>query len=191
MNKIGFILFIISIACNGQLQKKTTPKEFINRAVINSNYFRKDSTFIIGYLFKKMKNHQESFVNKEYFDSTILEIDSIIYSHSLNEIAVLVIAKNPVDRNPYMDSRLSYYYNANCYLGKRLYNDSSIFELKVIGPFNLVNFDDKNEIRHVIRESYFLELSTVLDENGKKIYEYNLNDSRFWDSYTGWKRVFN
>lgn len=137
-----------------------------------------------------MKNHEASFQNPEYFDLTKLYLDTILYNSTLKKVALFVIAENPVKRNPHSDSKLPYYYNANCYLGKRLFIDSSIFELKTIGPVSIANFEDKATASQAIRESYYSELTTFLDSEGNPNYEYNVNDKRFWESSKGWKRVF-
>jgi hypothetical protein len=101
-----------------------------------------------------------------------------------------VIAENPVYRNPHSDSKLHYYYNADCYLGKRLFGDSSLFDLKNIGPVSIINFDDKASAGEAIRESYYSELTTFLNSDRTPLYDYNVNDKRFWESSKGWKRVF-
>ena len=137
-----------------------------------------------------MKNHESSFQNPEYFDSTKLYLDTVLYDSTFNKVALFVIAENPVHRNPYSDSKLPYYYNANCYLGKRLIADSSIFDLKNIGPVSIINFDDRVTTSEAIRESYYSELTTFLDAEGIPRYDYNVNDKRFWESSKGWKRVF-
>lgn len=186
---IVFFLFAL-VSCNVNSQKKKTPQEFINKVVVNSSTYSKDSVAILDDLYLKMKNHEASFTNPEYFDSTILLVDTIMYDTSLNKIAVFVIVKNPTYRNPYSDSKLPYYYNANCYLGKRTYADSSIFKLKDIGPFSLANFIDVHEVRQAIRDYYFLELATVLDAKSEPTFKYNLDDKRFWESPTGWERTF-
>ncbi len=135
------VFFLLAfISCNGSGQQKKTPKEFINEVKVDKAIYSKDSTAIVANLYQKMKNHEASFTNPEYYDSTALIIDTIIYDPSLNKIAVFVIAKNPTYRNPHSDSKLPYYYNANCYLGKRMQADSTVFELKQLGPFSLVNF---------------------------------------------------
>jgi hypothetical protein len=137
-----------------------------------------------------MKNHESSFQNPEYFDSTKLYLDTVLYDRTFNKVALFVIAENPVHRNPYSDSKLPYYYNANCYLGKRLFADSSIFDLKNIGPVSIINFDDRVTTSEAIRESYYSELTTFLDAEGVPRYDYNVNDKRFWESSKGWTRVF-
>jgi hypothetical protein len=185
------VFFLLAFAsCNGSSQYKKTPKEFINEVMVDKAIYSRDSAAVVANLYQKMKNHKASFTNPEYYDSTVLIIDTIIYDPSVNKIAVFVIAKNPTHRNPHSDSKLPYYYNANCYLGKRMQVDSSIFELKQLGPFSIVNFDDIQEIRQAIRDSYYLELATVLDEKSQPVFNYNIDDKRFWDSPTGWKRMF-
>lgn len=190
MNKflISFIL-ITFFSCN-RSGKVDTPEEFVNNVTINPSLYSKDSTTILLDLYAKMKNHEASFRNPEYFDSTQLYIDTVLYDNTFNKIALFVIAENPVYRNPHSDSKLPNYYNANCYLGKRLVVDSSIFDLKNIGPVSIINFDDKPTTSKAIRESYFSELTTFLDANGISHYEYNVNDKRFWESSKGWERVF-
>ena len=190
MNKFLFSLILITfISCN-RSGKINTPKEFVNNISINPSLYSKDSTAILLNLYAKMKNHEASFQNPEYFDSTQLYIDTVLYDNSFNKVALFVIAENPVHRNPYSDAKLPYYYNANCYLGKRIIAGSSIFDLKNIGPVSIINFDDKPTTSKAIRESYFSELITFLDANGVSRYEYNVNDKRFWESPKGWKRVF-
>ncbi len=185
---VFFLLALIS--CNESDKQKKTPKEFVSAVVVDKAIYLGDSTSIVADLYKKMKNHEASFTNPEYYDSTVLVIDTIIYDPSLNKIAVFVIAKNPTYRNPHSDSKLPYYYNANCYLGKRMQVDSSIFELKQLGPFSVVNFDDIQDVKRAIRDNYFLELATVLDEKNQPVFNYNIDDKRFWDNSTGWKRMF-
>jgi len=190
MFRIILYFLLCLVSCNGNNQQKKTKKYFINKVEVEKASYSKDSRAILGELYVKMKNHQASFKNPEYFDSTVLMVDTILYDPSLNKIAVFVVAKNPTYRNTHSDSKLPFYYNANCYLGKRVYVDSSRFELKQLGPFSLVNFDDIREIREAIRNDYFLELSTILDENSQPVFKYNIDDIRFWDSPTGWKRMF-
>lgn len=190
MFRIIVFFLITFISCNGSGQQKKTPKEFASAVVIDKAAYLRDSTAIVADLYQKMKNHEASFSNPEYCDSTVLMIDTIIYDPSLNKIAVFIMAKNPTYRNSHSDSKMPYYYNANCYLGKRMQADSSIFELKQLGPFSLGNFHFIEEIRQAVRHYYFLELATVLDEKSQPVFNYNIDDKRFWDSPTGWKRMF-
>lgn len=186
-----FIFFLFCLmSCNFKSQKKGTPKEFINNVIVDSLIYSKDSAKVLAELYMKMKNHEASFENPEYFDFTELIIDTLIYDITLNKIAVFVVAKNPTNRNPYSDSKLPYYYNANCYIGKRNFNDSSLFELECLCRFSEINFDDKETAVEGLKEDFFIELATVLDENKQPVFRYNINDKRFWDSPTGWKGMF-
>jgi hypothetical protein len=190
MFKAKIFLIFALFACNGNSQQVVTPREFLNRVTVEESVYSQDSAVIVADLYAKMKNHEASFSNREYFDSTILVVDTIMYDSTLNKIALFVIAKNPTYRNPYSTSELPHYYNASCYLGKRMSLDSSRFELKNMGPFSIINFSDKELVRRAIREYYFLELATVLNEKNQPRFKYNLDDKRFWESSTGWKRAF-
>ena len=190
MNKFFyFFIFLFFFSCN-RSGKVNTPKDFINHVTVRSSIYSKDSISILIDLYDKMKNHESSFQNPEYFDLTKLYLGTILYNSTLKKVAFFVIAENPVKRNPHSDSKLPCYYNANCYLGKRLFTGSSIFELKNIGPMSLANFEDKTTASQAVRESYYSELTTFLDSEGNPNYEYNVNDKRFWESPKGWKRVF-
>lgn len=167
-----------------------TPKEFISNVVVNDSLYKKDSVSILSELYNLLKDHKESFNNPEYFDSTVLIVDSIMYDSSLNKIAVFVVARIPVYRNRYSDSKLPFYYNANCYLGRRKQHDSSIFELKCLCKFSEINFYDRLSVVAALKNDFFLAMSTVLDENKNPVFKYNINDKRFWTSSTGWKRMF-
>src|SRR5581483_1669206 len=119
MLKNIIILIFVFISCNN-INQKATPKDFINQVTVDASVYSRDSFAIMSDLYLKMKNHEASYQNSEYFDSTVLSIDTIMYDSSLNKIAVFAVAKNPTYRNPHSDSKLPYYFNANCYLGKRI-----------------------------------------------------------------------
>lgn len=189
MYRFLILIFLIIVSCN-RIGRINTPKRFINNVTVNPFLYSKDSVAILADLYSKMRNHEASFHNHEYFDSTKLYLDTVLYDSTLERVALFVIAENPIRRNPYYDSKLPYYYNANCYLGKRLFVDSSIFDLKNIGPISIINFYDKASASKAIRESYYSELTTFLDLDNIPFYDYNVNDRRFWTSSKGWKRVF-
>ena len=168
MNKFLISLILLTfISCN-RSGKVNTPIDFVNNVILNPSLYTRDSASILFNLYGKMKNHEASFQNPEYFDSTKLYIDTVLYDSTFNKVALFVIAENPVRRNPHSDSKLPYYYNANCYLGKRLFADSSIFDLKNIGPVSIINFDDRATASKAIRESYYSELTTFLDAEDRK-----------------------
>lgn len=189
MNKLLIPILLFSLSCN-RSGRVNTPKDFVNHITVMPSLYSRDSISILNSLYDKMKAHEASFQNPEYFDSTKLYLDTVLYDSTLNKIALFVIAENPVFRNPHSDSKLPYYYNANCYLGKRLFADSSIFDLKNIGPVSIINFDNRPTTSKAIRESYFSELTTFLDSESSPRFDYNVDDKRFWTSLKGWKRVF-
>lgn len=188
MSKFLILLLIFFVYCNTGRVK--TSKEYINNEAVESSFYTKDSLGLYGQLFDSMINHTASFTNPEYFDSTQLIIDTILYDSTFEKVALFVIAKIPTYRNPYSDSKMPYYFNGACYLGKRLRTGSVDFNIKYLGPFRLVNFDNNETIRKALKDYYFLQLTTVLDEKGRSTFKYNLNDHRFWESETGWKRTF-
>jgi hypothetical protein len=179
-----------AIACRGGPPKKPTDAAFKNKTQVDRSIYARDSVILIQELYRIMRAHEGSFTNKEYYDSTLLVLDTIMYDSSLNKIALFVEARNPTSKNQYADTKTPFYYNASCYLGKRLRNESDSFQLINIGPFFYSNFNSLNMIRRAIREGYFEELSTVLDEHRQPFYQYNLDDKRFWESKTGWRNAF-
>lgn len=189
MYKLLIPILLSFLSCNRSV-RVNTPKDFVNHITVTPSLYSSDSSSILKSLYDKMKFHEASFKNPEYFDSTKLYLDTVVYDSTFNKVALFVIAENPVHRNPHSDSKLPYYYNANCYLGKRLFADSNIFDLENIGPVSIVNFDDRPTTSKAIRESYFSELTTFLDSDGTPSFDYNVDDKRFWESSKGWKRVF-
>jgi hypothetical protein len=190
MNRFLILLMLASLIACSKSGKVNTPKEFVNHVVVNPSLYSGDSASILRNLYNKMKNHEAPFQNRQYFDSTQLYIDTLLYDNSFNKVVLFVIAENPIRRNPYAVSALPYYYNANCFLGKRLIGNPAIFDLEAIGPISIINFEDKAMASKAIREGYFSKLTTSLDANGSPHYDYNVDDKRFWESPKGWKRVF-
>jgi hypothetical protein len=189
MNRYLLLILLLFIACN-QIGRVYTPQEYVNNVKVEYSLYSKDSVSIVNELYSTMRNHEGAFKNREYFDSTKLYLDRVFYDSSKNKIAFFVIAENPVERNPYSHSALPYYYNADCYLGKRLQNDSNRFQVANIGPAHIINFDDKESASQAIRDIYCSQLTTFLDVDGTPHYNFNVNDKRFWTSLKGWQRVF-
>ena len=190
MFKTLAVLILFLFACGEAFRKKGTPDQYVNNVKINPVRYSRDSAAIVDSLYIMLKNHEASFGNKEYYDSTVLIVDSILYDSSLDKIAVFVVAKNPTHRNPYSESKLPYYYNANAYLGRRLESDSSRFELRCLCRFSMINFDDYKTVIDALKQDFFEELATVKDAYNQPIFKYNLDDKRFWDSATGWNSTF-
>lgn len=182
------IVCLLSFAsCVGNSQQVQTPKEFINNTTVDNSVYMKDSAMIATALFLKLRNHEASFYNKEYFDSTKLIIDKILYDSTKKRIAVFVLVENPMNRREFPDLNYKVYYSSYCYLGKR--TETGDFELKWLNAFYPINFNNKQEISDAIKQLYFNELATIVDGNDTPVYEYNLNDKRFWTG-SGWNKFF-
>ncbi len=190
MIKIILLFCFAIMGCTGNNQRSATPKEFLNHVQVDDATYQKDKTSILDSLYMKMKRHQESFSNPEFDDSTELMIDTIMYDFSFRKIAVFVVAKLPTYRNPYSQSKLPYYYHANCYIGRRIDPTSSNFELKCLCKFSEINFNDKKTVVKALKEDFFFTLATVMDANNQPSFRYNINDKRFCDSPTGWHRMY-
>ncbi|MEO8150669.1 MAG: hypothetical protein ABI723_23760 [Bacteroidia bacterium] len=190
MNKFLIMLQILLIAllsffssCGQFREKKITPNEFLNHTVIKKERYSKDSLEILIQLKIFLSKHEDFFYNKAYFDKTLLIIDTIIYSPDFNKLAVFVITKNPMYRQPYSDGKNEWYYDATCYLGLR---QSDTISLSWWGP-NFTNSTDEEELSLIIRDSYFTEQARG-DTIKANTYKYNLNDVRFWGSYV-WNEI--
>ncbi len=190
VRKATCLLALLAVISCDKNAKFKTPPEYVNSVKVTPTLFTSDSASILNDLYDDMKNHREPFRNPEYFDSTKLYLDTMFYDYSYEKVAFLLIAQNPVNRNPHLYSDSTYYYNAFCFLGKRKMSDSNRFETERIGPVSIINFEDAVYTKQAIRESYCARLISSLDENGVSHWEFNINDTRFWDSDRGWKRVF-
>lgn len=167
-----FLQAFVSTSC-----KERTPKEFLNNVVINKEDYKKDSIEIIKQMEEFIERHEDFFYSKEYYDSTQLFIDSIIYGADFNKLAVFIVTKNPTYRQLLPDDKHKWYYNANCYLGVR--QDGRIV-LTSIGP-SFSNSTDKDKLAKIMRETYFSKYAQIKDTNGLYRYKFNIGDIRFWD----------
>jgi len=162
---------------------RDTPKAYLNHTAADKKKYAQDTEDILKKLQYFLKNHQKSFHSKEYFDSTQLSMDTILYSPDFTKLAVFVIAKNPTSRQLAPDERYDWYYNAYCYLGIRQ-KDS----------IDLISIDEghrsyfKKKASEALRTDYFRLYATIKDVNGEYKYKYNLNDIRFWNG-PAWKEI--
>ena len=162
-----------------------TPKEFLSHIKIKKEDYSKDSTNLLKRLQYLLNNHEQSFYIKDYFDSTQLIIDSILYSPNFNKLAVFTIAKNPTYKQLDPNKKYDWYYDGYCYLGIR---ENDTIDLNWIeGGYS--NDYDKQDLSNSLREFYFRMFAGIKDTSGATSkYKYNLNDRRFWDSPI-WKEI--
>ena len=162
-----------------EFRKNTdTPKEFLSHVEIKKEDYSKDSIDVLKRLQYLLSNHQQSFYIKDYFDSTQLIIDSILYSTDFNKLAIFVITKNPTYRQLDPNKKYDWYYDGYCYLSVRR-NDT--LDLNWIGG-GYSNDYDTQDLSSSLREFYFRMFAAIKDSSGLvSKYKYNLNDIRFWD----------
>lgn len=161
-----------------------TPKEFLSYVEIKKDDYSRDSIKILMQLKFLLHNHKESFYTKDYFDSTELIIDSILYSPNLNRLAVLVITKNPTYRQAAPNKNCDWYYDGYCYVGV-IQNDKTDLNW-IEGGYS--NDCDKLDLSNSIRQFFFRRFNELKGYDGKPKYNYNLNDIRFWDCLI-WKEI--
>lgn len=184
---LNSLLSFFIISCHygtGVGERKFTPQKFLNHTKISREDYLKDSNTIIAILGTYLNNHEQSFYNKEYFHSTGIIIDTILYNMNFNKIAVFVIAKTPMygRKEVARAKNANYWYDAYCYIGIRIGTVRSGFKLKWVKRSSIINWYEKNEVSRAIKDEYFTEFATIKDTSGDYRYKYNLDDKRFWDS---------
>lgn len=187
MSKFSIIVQIILLftlnSCEGYRMKKYTPNEYLNHTVAKREDYSRDSIEILKQLKSLLLNHKGFFGNTSYDHSTQLIIDSIIYSPDLNRLAVFIITKNPTSRQSIPDKKNYWYYDATCYLGVK---ENDTISLSWEGP-NFSNSTNQQKLSGIIRKSYFTEFADN-DTSQTSTSKYNLNDTRFWNSFI-WKKT--
>lgn len=178
-----FLLFVLIIAESCQYVDKVkfmkkTPREFQSTTSVDKSLYYDDKKSILTQLKIFLVNHEKSFYKKEYFDSTILIIDSILYNPQQNKVAIFVLTKNPGKRKEYSTTNHEWFYDGYCYLGKR---QADTFDLKWLNRMYPINYYDQKEISTALRFSYFVEFAALKSEDGSYTYAGNLDDKRFWD----------
>ncbi|MGC4128048.1 MAG: hypothetical protein QM564_00500 [Bergeyella sp.] len=161
---------------------KETPKEYVNNTIINKEKYSSDSANIVLQIQGFVKSHQESFYSKEYDESTQIIVDTILYSPDYKKIAIIIIAKNPTNKQLIPDKKYKWYYNATCYLGIK---QEDSFLLSWIGP-NYTNSYDMEDISKRIRSYYFKQRSSSINNNDDK---YNIDDIRYWKDSKDWQKI--
>jgi hypothetical protein len=184
-----FTCFITTESCNfgvGAGEARITPTEFLNETKVSQFIYDRDKDTITHQIQHFLFTHDKSFYSQEYFDSTILTIDTILYSPDQSRIAVFLFTKNPITRQTHPNTKYKYYYDASCYLGKR---QKDTFDLKWLDRFRLINFYNPQEVTNGLRNLYFTEFATLKNVDNTYTYNVNLDDKRFWNCYA-WMQYF-
>jgi hypothetical protein len=157
-----------------------TPTVYLNQAIIKGDEYTTDSIEVMKQLKCLFIKQEDFFYNKSYNNETKIIIDSILHSPDLNRLAVFVITKSPT-LNQSIPKEYDYFYDDTCYLGQR--QKDTIF-LNWIGPV-FTNSSSYQNVSNDIREACF---RTFITKDTNDVYEYNLDDIRFWNSRI-WKQV--
>lgn len=141
-------------------EKWNTPKEFVSQTPVPAAVYAKDRRTLLGQLYEYLDAHEKSFHSNEYFDSTIIIIDTILYSPNFNKLATFVITKNPTYRLISPNETYRWYYNAYCYLGMR---DSltDTFNLKWLTKFYGNSQALINNFIRLMRREYGVTVTVV------------------------------
>lgn len=156
-----------------EFRKNTdTPEAFLNTTKVSQGQYHQDSLQIINELHKELSRHVDFFDNSSYADSTVLIIDSIIYSPDYKRNAVLVIVQNLTAELLMPNTENKWYYDATGYVALKR-NDS--FLLKWVGP-NFSESDSREKASKYLRRGCFETFAKP--DSGEDFY--NMNDKRFW-----------
>lgn len=165
-----------------EFKKNTcTPREFLNHSAIKREYYLRDKKELKKQLKLLLSKREGFFDNSAYSDSMVLIIDSVLYSADFKKMAIFVIVKNLTKRQLAPENENTWYYDATTYLGIRKGNTIS---LTWIGPV-FTNSSSERDISMDIREACF---NNFVTKDTTDIYEYNLNDKRFWSSSI-WREI--
>ena len=189
MKRLLLIALLFSMATFSSCKFGTghdTPKEFLNEVKVDKAIYTNDKVAINNQLINYLSTHDQSFYSKEYFDSTVLTIDTILYSEDKNRIAVFVFTKNPTSRQLDPDKKDKWYYDAYCYLGKR---QTDTLDLRWLNRYNLINYFHQELVVKRLRELYFKEFSTWKNTDDTYRYGVNLDDKRFWNCFV-WEEYY-
>lgn len=180
---VFFVFSLIVLSCTER--KLRTPKAYQNTIKLDADGYAKHKGVLTHQMRELITRHEQSFHSAEYYDSTELQIDTILYSKDYQKVILFVLTKNPVNRQLKPDKNYDWYYDAFCYLGMR---EQEGFRLKWMKPFSVSSFDGEMASGR-IKDLYFTEFATLKGINDEYKYKYNLDDKRFWDDSV-WREYF-
>jgi len=162
-------------------KENKTPKEFLNVTLVTNRFYSKDSIQLMKQLKILLSNKVGFFHDSFYSDSTILIIDTIVYSPKKNKLAFNVITKNPTAKQLIPNRDFEWYYDATTFIGIR---DTGDFILQGIGS----SYTNSRDLKALSKEIRCDRFERFISENKNDDYRYNLNDTRFWNSSI-WRKL--
>lgn len=172
-----FKLFFSAILLFSFCKQRNKVETQLKSLPVTPASYTEDSIRVINILRKDLKEKKDIFSSNEYFESTQILIDTIIYGPGEKKFAVFVVIKNPTSRQLIPDARSDWYYNGNCYMGIKKMKDSIL--LSSTGPI-FTNSINLKELVLSMRSEYLSIFARLKDGNGNLRYKYNIGDSLFW-----------
>lgn len=161
-----FLIFTVSCA-----QKTSTPEEFINTNKVSMEAYEKD----LSLLTDAIKVHYDSInnvVNPRYVTELLgVKIDTVFYGDDDKIVLLAILSK----KNEYAEKDIQY--AGECYIAHKRNKIEILYQLK----YSSTSTESIVKVSEMIRRIYLREMSYI---DG----EYNINDTRFWDSHV-WKEA--
>ncbi|HAD80458.1 MAG TPA: hypothetical protein DCF99_15310 [Flavobacteriaceae bacterium] len=163
MRFLFYSLFLIfTISC---VQKTSTPEEFTNTNKVPKEVYNEDLVLLTD----AIKAHYDSInsvVNPRSVSKILdTKIDTIFYGND-NKIVFLVLLKK---ENEYAEKGIQY--AGECYIAYKREKTENLYQLK----YSSTSAESLKEVSEMIRKTYLGEMNYIEGE-------YNINDTRFWDS---------
>jgi hypothetical protein len=172
------IVFLWTASCGQGIQE--TPVKYRSKILVKPEQYYQDSINIYYVLESMMIKHIDPFTLAGYYgDSTILYVDSILYSPDQLKFVILLITRHLHKKSD--NAGGSYYtFNGNCFFAKRDLIGSSI-KVFQYSTFNMSDYDTYRNIKAALIEYSFLRRATSQPWNETHP-TYNFDDVRFWNS---------
>ena len=171
------LITILFYSCKNSSKSPVTPKEFTSHVVIKNEDYTRDSVLILQELKQSLHKREDFFSNTTYLDTTQLIIDTILYSPDVTRLAAFIMVKNTTSRQLSPDQDYKWYYDATCYLGNR---QADSICLSWLGP-GFTNSYSRADLSEIVRKYFFTNFRST-DTATHHLYDYNLDDVRFWTS---------
>ena len=146
--------------------KTSTPEEFMNSNKIPKEVYNED----LGLLKDALKAHYDSInsiVNPRYVTKLLgAKIDTVFHGNDNKIVFLALVTKE----NEFAEKGIQY--AGECYIAYKKNNIKSLYQLK----YSSTSIESLEDVSELTRKLYLVEMNHKKDV-------YNINDTRFWDSY--------
>lgn len=155
-----FLIFAVSCA-----QKTSTPEEFINTNKVSKEVYEKDLSLLSDAI-KVYYDSINNVVNPRYVTELLgAKIDTVFYGNDDKIVLLTILTK----KNEYAEKDIQY--AGECYIAYKRNKIEILYQLK----YSSTSTESLEKASEMIRRIYLREMNYI---DG----EYNINDTRFWDS---------